>query len=147
MHLKDICRRNSKMALKFEQARTCNSTQPRQTLQMFADHYYPRQTHTIRTFIQRLLHPHGELYPIQTRLTITAGISPSCIRVSMRCSMQRVPCPQKLQEHSIFTRALVLMELELTTSRTYGLTQRLSYGMINDQEPLALIVIFFCYIF
>ena len=45
---------------------TCNSTWPQHTLQMFADHYGPRQTIPWETINQGLLQPQGELYPIQT---------------------------------------------------------------------------------
>ena len=45
---------------------TCNSTWPQHTLQMFADHYGPRQTIPWETINQGLLQPQGELYPTQT---------------------------------------------------------------------------------
>ena len=64
---------------------TCNSTRPQHTLQVFADHYGPRQTIPWETINQGLLQPQGELYPIQTILTIAAGISSlSFVRVSTR---------------------------------------------------------------
>ena len=64
---------------------TCNSTRPQHTLQMFADHYGPRQPIPWETINQGLLQPQGELYPNQTILTIAAGISSSSfVRVSTR---------------------------------------------------------------
>ena len=45
---------------------TCNSTQPQHTLQMFTDHFGPRQAIPWETINQGLLQPQGELYPIQT---------------------------------------------------------------------------------
>ena len=64
---------------------TCNSTRPQHTLQMFADRYGPRQTIPWETINQGLLQPQGELYPIQTILSIAAGISSSSfVRVSTR---------------------------------------------------------------
>ena len=66
---------------------TCNSMWPQHTLQMFADHYGPRQTIPWETINQGLLQPQGELYPIQTILSIAAGISSSSfVRVSTRQS-------------------------------------------------------------
>ena len=44
----------------------CNSTWPQHTLQMFADHFGPRQTTPWETINQGLLQPQGELYPTQT---------------------------------------------------------------------------------
>ena len=44
----------------------CNSTRPQHTLQMFADHFGPRQTIPWETINQGLLQPQGELYPTQT---------------------------------------------------------------------------------
>ena len=41
---------------------TCNSTRPQHTLQMFADHYGPRQTIPWETINQGLLQPQGELF-------------------------------------------------------------------------------------
>ena len=40
---------------------TCNSMRPQHTLQMFADHYGPRQTIPWETINQGLLQPQGEL--------------------------------------------------------------------------------------
>ena len=45
---------------------TYNSMQPQHTLQMFPDHYGPRQTILWETINQGLLQPQEELYPIQT---------------------------------------------------------------------------------
>ena len=46
----------------------CNSMWPQHTLQMFADHFGPRETIPWDTIKQelRLVQPQGELYPIQT---------------------------------------------------------------------------------
>ena len=52
---------------------------------------------------QGLLQPQGELYPIQTILTIAARVSSSSfVRVCTRQLVQRVPCPREFQaqEHS-----------------------------------------------
>ena len=44
----------------------CNFTWPQHTLQMFVDHYSPRQTTPLETIDQGLMQPQRELYPIQT---------------------------------------------------------------------------------
>ena len=48
---------------------TCNSMRPQHTLQMFSDHYGPRQTIPWETIKLGLLQPQGELYPIQTKVS------------------------------------------------------------------------------
>ena len=92
---------------------------PQHTLQMFADHYGPKQTIPWETINQGLLQPQGELYPIQTILTITAGISSSSfVRVSTR--QLAASSLSEFEAHSIFTRAMVLTGLELATSHTHS---------------------------
>ena len=70
-------KKNMQVILSALRPLTCSSTQPQHTLQMFADHYGPRQTIPWETINQGQLQPQGELYPIQTILTIPAGISSS----------------------------------------------------------------------
>ena len=97
---------------------TCNSTRPQHTLQMFADHYGPRQTIPWETINQGLLQPQGELNPIQTILTIAAGISSSSfVRVSTR-QLAVGSLSKGISSTLNFTRAMVLTGLELATSRT-----------------------------
>ena len=90
----------------------CNFTQPQHTLQMFTDHFGPRQTipSTAATTREVSFAPDAD----HNSLTITAGTSfSSFVWFSMR-QLAGVPCPREFQALSIFMRALILTGL--TTS-------------------------------
>ena len=96
----------------------CNSTRPQHTLQMFADHCSPRQTIPWEPLIWDCCNHKGGCTLFKQQSTIAAGISLCFVRVSSRQLAVSSLSKGISSKLIIFTRALVLTGLELTTSRT-----------------------------
>ena len=96
----------------------CNSMQPQNTLQMFADHFGPRRTIPWEPSFREYCNHKGSCTLFRPYLTITAEISSlSFVRVFTR-QLVVSSLSKGIQAHLIFTRALVLTGLELATSCT-----------------------------
>ena len=94
----------------------CNSKWLQHTLQMFTDHYDPRHTIQWKTIKEGLMQPQGELYPC---LSILNHRNRDQLLEFCTSSMRQLAVnslSKGIQPHPIFTKALLLKGLELTTS-------------------------------